>query len=1120
MNPSFFAFLKRGGLLGVIVVLVLGAFAPLAAPQVTAQAPDEPSSVTIVGTVAEALGCVDIECAATQLTFDADDLVWQGAFDLPAGEYTYQAVLNGDPTTAVPAEAKTLTLDTDATVKFYYDHRAGWVGDSKSTLIANLPGTLQEFVGCPVAGGNNGNWQPDCLRTLLTDTDGDGIYTYATNALPEGRYMVKVAYNESWTENYGVGGSPGGADMSFRVIKDNNDVLFKYDPETHLLEIETELPPPGDLTAAQAHWVFADSIAWEIPFDFNGTYQLHWDPMGQMELADDNTGVVGGQAITLEYASDRLNTRFLDLHPYLANKAVLEINADDLAKVPEILKSQMIISLTNEEGQLVDATNLQIPLVLDDMFYYDGPLGLQWSEGVPSLSVWSPLAQAVTLHVYDQADMATELGAFPMTYDEQTGVWSVTGEADWNYKYYLYEVKVFTWTTGNVEDNFVTDPYSFSLSMNSQFSQIVDLNDPALMPPGWLDYEKPPLAAPEDIVLYELHLRDFSIYDESVPEEHRGKFLAFTDTESNGMKHLRALAEAGLTHVHLLPVFDIATINEDASQIVDFPRADLAALPPASEEQQAMIEENRDNDGFNWGYDPYHYTVPEGSYSTDPNGAQRILEFRQMVMSLNQAGLRVVMDVVYNHTNSSGQNDRSVLDKIVPGYYHRLNPRGAVETSTCCQNTASEHAMMNRLIADSLTVWAQDYKVDGFRFDLMGHHMVENMVYYRSVLDFLTLEEHGIDGKSIYLYGEGWNFGEVGDGSHGVNATQINLAGTGIGTFNDRIRDSIRGGSPFGGYQEQGFINGLVYDPNGVTPGTEEEQLARLLLFQDRIRVGLAGNLRDYTFTGATGEEITGADVDYNGQPSGYNLDPQEHIIYTSAHDNETLFDIIQYKAPASATMQDRVRMQNLGLSIVMLSQGVPFFHAGDDILRSKSLDKNSYNSGDWFNALDFTYQDNGWGHGLPLAADNQSQWEIQLPLLENPALDPSTEDIQFANANFREMLQIRKSSRLFRLQTAEEINQNVSFLNTGPEQLPGVVVYVLTNATDLADEPYRQIVVIFNATPETLTYTVDDYVGSGLTLHPIQQASVDPVVRESTFDSATGTFSVPGRTTVVFVLE
>jgi pullulanase/glycogen debranching enzyme len=225
-----------------------------------------------------------------------------------------------------------------------------------------------------------------------------------------------------------------------------------------------------------------------------------------------------------------------------------------------------------------------------------------------------------------------------------------------------------------------------------------------------------------------------------------------------------------------------------------------------------------------------------------------------MVQALNQRGLRVVMDVVYNHTNSAGQDSKSVLDRIVPGYYHRLNADGNVEMSTCCQNTATEHAMMEKLMVDSLVTWAKAYKVDGFRFDLMGHHMKSNMLKVRAALDALTVAKDGVDGKSIYVYGEGWNFGEVANSARGVNATQLNMPGTGIGTFSDRLRDRARGGGPFNGLQDQGFISGLFYDPNSTNQGTPEEQKTRLLDHMDQIRVGLAGNLRDYRFTNVKGK--------------------------------------------------------------------------------------------------------------------------------------------------------------------------------------------------------------------------------------------------------------------------
>jgi pullulanase-type alpha-1,6-glucosidase len=342
----------------------------------------------------------------------------------------------------------------------------------------------------------------------------------------------------------------------------------------------------------------------------------------------------------------------------------------------------------------------------------------------------------------------------------------------------------------------------------------------------------------------------------------------------------------------------------------------------------------------------------------------------------------------------------------------------------------------------------------------------------------------------------------------------------GIGTFNDRLRDAVRGGSPFSGKQIQGFINGLYTDPNGITPGSERHQGNQIMLFADQIRVGLAGNLASYTFTDYRGNVVTGTEVDYNGQPAGYTVDPQENIVYISKHDNETLWDAIQYKAPLTADVAQRVRMNNLGISIVMFSQGVPFFHAGDDLLRSKSLDRDSYNSSDWFNRLDFTMQTNNFGVGLP--PSSRSDWGIIQPLLANPDLQVTPDDIMAAHMHFREALQIRQSSPLFRLQTAEDVQARLSFPNSGEGQIPGVIVMALSDVVDeLApiDENFSRIVVVFNAEDTEIAFNDENFVAMGFTLHPVQQASFDSIVQTASYDDGTGTFTVPARTTAVFVV-
>ena len=882
------------------------------------------------------------------------------------------------------------------------------------------------------------------------------------------------------------------------------------DPEKpYILPILRGAVGGGDLSKQRAHWLTHDTIAWDVDFDPSLRYTLHHAAEGGITLA--NGAISGGQEIELAHAGP-LSAELQAKWPHLAGYTVFQIGAADLDKVPDILKGQIAIAARTADGLVVNATGLQIPGVLDDLYTYEGDLGIIYNGDAPTLRLWAPTAKSVKLHLFDSSSAADATQIIDMAPGEQ-GAWSAAGDASWTGKYYLYEVEVFVHSTGLVEQNIVTDPYSVGLAMNSKRSLIVNLADPALKPTGWDAQAKPPLAAPEEIVLYELHVRDFSINDTTVPEDERGAFLAFTQAESNGMKHLKALRDAGLTHIHLLPAFDCATINENVAERIEPEVPDAA---PDSPDQQAAVTAVADLDGFNWCYDPFHFGVPEGSYSTDPDGVARIVEFRQMVQALHAAGLRVVMDVVYNHTNSSGQAEKSVLDKVVPGYYHRLNADGVVETSTCCPNTATEHAMMEKLMLDTLEIWATEYGVDGFRFDLMGHHMVENMEQVQALL-------HAID-PTIYIYGEGWNFGEVANNARGVNATQLNLPGSGIGAFNDRLRDAVRGGGPFDGGDDivrtQGFATGLYYDPNALNSSSEAEK-ARLLHYADQIRVGLAGNLADFEFVDRNGNVVKGSQIDYNGSPAGYTQDPQEHIVYVAAHDNQTLYDIGAYKHPLSLPMHDRVRSQNLGLAVSILSQGVPFLHAGEEMLRSKSMDRDSYNSGDWFNKLDFTYQSNNWGVGLPPEGVNGSNWYLIGPRLADPALKPAPGDIEFAVASVQEMLAIRKSSPLFRLQTADDVQARLRFHNTGPAQTPGLIVLSLSDEVeglpDL-DPNHELIVVLFNASDEPQTFVEATVAGRPLALHPVLANSADAVVKEAAFDSGAGAFAVPARTTAVFV--
>jgi len=1085
-----------------------------------APAAPQPASVTIPGSFQSELGCPgdwQPDCAITHLAFDAEDTVWQGIFPIPAGSWEYKAALNDSWDVNYGADATPnganigLSLAAPTDVKLYYSHQTHWVTDDVGSVIATAPGSYQSEIGCP------GDWQPWCLRSWLQDPDGDGSYAFSA-WLPAGSYEVKVAIDESWDENYGEGGVQNGPNIPFTVPASCTEVFFTYDPVSHVLTVGTGPGGPvGNLNQAKAHWVSEDTIAWNAGSSA-ASFTLHFDPNG--DLALDATGVVGGSSLPLTYDPAGLPAEVLAKFPHLAGYHALRLAPADLGLIPEILKGQIAVSAAAPDGTPLDATSLQIPGVLDDLYSYDGPLGVLFEDGAPTLKLWAPTARSVTLLLYEDSDPASLPTAVPMSVDPATGVWTAAGEPSWDRKFYLYEVEVYAPSTGQVEHNLVTDPYSLSLAVDSTRSQIVSLDDPDLMPPGWETVAKPPLAAPEDIVLYELHVRDFSIADPTVPEMLRGTFRAFGVAGSEGMEHLAALAAAGLTHVHVLPSFDFTTVPEDPADRVEPDQALLATYPPDSDQQQALIAAVADQDGFNWGYDPWHYTVPEGSYSIAPDGPARIRDFREMVQGLNEAGLRVVMDVVYNHTNAAGQNAKSVLDRIVPGYYHRLSLTGAIETSSCCPNTASEHAMMEKLLIDSALTWATAYKVDGFRFDLMGHHMKANMLKLRAALDGLTPEVDGVDGTAIYVYGEGWNFGEVANDARGVNATQLNMAGTGIGTFSDRLRDGVRGGSPFSPIREQGFINGLWYDSNGTFPGGLPAELDELLHRGDWIRIGLAGDLADYSFVDAWGNPVQAWQVDYFGQPAGYTADPQENIKYIAAHDNQTLFDTTQLKAPVSTSMDDRVRIQNLGASIVALGQGIPFFHAGQDVLRSKSMDKDSYNSGDWFNQIDWSLDTSDWGHGLPVADKNQSDWPILQSLLADPALVPAPGDRVRAFDHLREVVAIRKSSPLFRLRTAGEVESHLTFHNTGSDQVPGLIVMGLLDDLGTIDRRIERIVTLFNVRDTAELFTLPAVAGTAMELHPVQAASSDPVVRMSTYDAATGTFGVPARTAAVFIAQ
>lgn len=522
----------------------------------------------------------------------------------------------------------------------------------------------------------------------------------------------------------------------------------------------------------------------------------------------------------------------------------------------------------------------------EDAFYYDGDdLGAIWSKDKTNFRVWAPTASEVKVNLYKTGDQADLIETVPMTKDVK-GTWIVEKTGDLNGTYYTYSVTV------NGTTNEAVDPYAKAVGVNGDRGMVINLD--STNPDGFADQIRPAFGNSTDAVIYELHIRDFS-NDKSSGMKNKGKYLAFTETgttttsgQKTGVDYLKDL---GITHVQLQPSFDFATIDEKK---LDTPQ-------------------------FNWGYDPKNYNVPEGSYSTDPyKGEVRVNEYKQMVQSLHKNGIRVVMDVVYNHTSaSSGSN----LNKIVPGFYYRMNAQGGFSNASGCGNeTASERAMVRKLIVDSVVYWATEYKVDGFRFDLMGIHDKTTMNDVRAALDKVD--------PSIILYGEGWTGGSsVYPESDRAMKASMNTIDSRIGAFCDDLRDGIKG-SVFNA-TDKGFVTGKS--------GVEES-----------IKFGIVAATKN--------SQINYKKVNYSSAP--WAAQPTQTINYTSAHDNLTLWDKIS-TSNAKDSLKNRIKMNLLSSAIVFTSQGTPFFLEGEEILRSKPTDKtgkkfdsNSYKSSDFTNNI------------------------------------------------------------------------------------------------------------------------------------------------------------------------
>jgi pullulanase len=943
-----------------------------------------------------------------------------------------------------------------------------------------------------------------------------------------GAYWI-VALKEGYSEcaNFivhigtdGDGKAFGDVDLTMPLMQDDERFVrmnFTFDGEPSVFEypVASLGERPVAIEGASAHWIDLNTVLYKPSSDQAQIIKLHSSATADL-MVDLDTGLNGE---TVELIATELSDEQAATVPHLTDWTAYQGSWDaDAAK--QLIKQQLVVAGYDADGKLLEATLVQTAKALDALYTVgesdanEAMLGVHYNNNTIDVSVWAPTANDMMITVFD-ADK-TQVDTSAMTFDSNTGIWSISLDSKYDRHYYRFMFDVYHPTTKAIESLWSTDPYSLNVSSNGLYSQLINLSDDDTKPEGWDERIVPTITNPEDAVIYEGHVRDFSVRDQSVSEANRGKYLAFTELESVPMQHLKQLADKGLTHFHLLPVTDIGTIEEDTEQRIEITdtlgklcerindEADACKIEnksstivdimqsylPGSDDAQALASAMRDLDGFNWGYDPHHFIAPEGSYASSSEGIARVKETRAMVQSLQEVGLRVVLDVVYNHTTSSGIWEKSVFDKLVPGYYHRYNEvSGAIERSTCCENTATEHVMMDKFVTDSMVILARDFGYDSFRFDVMGHMPKSSILAAREAVQAVDPDN--------YFYGEGWDFGEVANNRFFTQAKQADMAGSEVGTFNDRIREAVRGGAMFS---------------NNPTDGNLAEQ--------DTLRLSLAGNLQNYILKDFKGNSAKGNSFSWNTQPTAYALDPADSINYVSKHDNETLWDQLQYKHASSMSIEQRVRTHNMALSIPLMSQGIPFMQLGADLLRSKSMDRDSYNAGDWFNAVDLTKENNNWNIGLPNAEKNQEKWPEIMTVSGNPQAAAQPQDIAFAGDVFQEFLAIRSSSPLFRLTTEQAVIDRVGFHNVGKNQQHGLIVMSLDDGQGLddLDAQFDALVVVVNATEQTLSHTVP--TAAGFELHPLLKASVDSSMSGASFAASEvdGTFTVPAYTMAVFV--
>jgi pullulanase len=512
--------------------------------------------------------------------------------------------------------------------------------------------------------------------------------------------------------------------------------------------------------------------------------------------------------------------------------------------------------------------------------YTGADLGLTYTPQISAFRIWAPSASEVRLLFYTEGTGGVPVQVVEMQKAEE-GTWFAVIAGEPKGRFYVFKTLVNgKWM------NEVPDPYAKSVGVNGKRAMVVDLRQTD--PPGWENDKSPAFKNKTDALVYELHVRDASIHQNSGIKS-KGKFLGLCETGkknagglTTGLDHLK---ELGITHVHLLPSYDFYSVDESQPNTPQ----------------------------YNWGYDPLNYNVPEGSYAINAeDGVSRIKEFKQLVQTFHKNGLRVVMDVVYNHTMLT---EDSYFNQLVPGYYYRQKADGSFSDATACGNeTASERPMMRKFMLESLKYWVKEYHIDGFRFDLMGVHDIETM-------NLISKELHELK-PDILLYGEGWTAGTspLPDSERALKKNAYRLDR--IAVFSDDIRDGIKG-SVFE-HSDKGFASGK--------PGMEES-----------IKFGIAAACRH--------PQVNYNVVNYSREP--YAQAPHQTVTYCECHDNHVLWDKLAISAK-NTTEAQRKEMHKLALSMVLTSQGISFLHAGTEFLRTKKGDENSFKSGDAINAIDW----------------------------------------------------------------------------------------------------------------------------------------------------------------------